>query len=93
MTKPEKTYRERMIEEQDDRNRRIRKPTNRERRRVGKSATAAFWCPPCERAVRISWRALDRDGGTPKCRECGGPLRVVTACLSKGVLPKQDGTR
>jgi hypothetical protein len=89
MTKPTKTYRQRMIEEQDDRNRRMRKPTSRERRRVGKSATAAFRCPPCEREVRISWRALSRDGGTPTCRGCGGPLRVVTACLSRGVLPKQ----
>jgi hypothetical protein len=88
MSRPRLSYRERMIRDQDDRNRRKGKPTSGERRRAGTSATAAFWCPPCEREVRISWRALDREGGTPKCRECGGPLRVVTACLSKGVLPK-----
>jgi hypothetical protein len=88
MTKPAKTYRERMIEEQDDRNRRMRRPTSGERRRAGRSATAAFWCPPCKREVRISWHALNRDGGTPKCRECGGPLQLVTACLDKGVLPR-----
>jgi hypothetical protein len=88
VAKPNKTFRQRMIADQDDRNRRMRKPTRGERRRVGKSAMAAFRCPPCEREVRISWRALNRDGGTPKCRACGGPLQLVTACLGKGVLPK-----
>jgi hypothetical protein len=83
-----KTVRERMIEEQDDHNRRMRKLTRSQRERVSTQAKAVFRCNPCGRDVCISWKALNREGGTPKCRDCGGPLQLVTACLNTGVLPK-----
>jgi hypothetical protein len=88
MAKPIKTFRQRMIEEQDDRNRRLARLTRQQRRRVRRQAMAVFCCRPCSRDVPISWEELSREGGAPKCPECGGPLELVTACVNRGVLPK-----
>jgi hypothetical protein len=88
VAKPNKTFRRRLIEDQDDRNRRLARLTRQQRKRVKRRAKAVFCCRPCERNVPISWEELSREGGTPKCRNCGGPLQLVTACRSKGVLPK-----
>jgi transcription elongation factor Elf1 len=88
MKSPNKTVRRRMIEEQDDRNRRMRRPTKGERKRVQTLAKAVFHCPACDRNVHISWEALKSECGTPKCRMCGGALQIATPCLTKGVLPK-----
>jgi hypothetical protein len=88
MTNPTSTYRQQMIFEQDDRNRRLERLTGRQRRRLRKKAAAVFRCQTCRRDVRLSWKILSCDGATPKCRECGSPLQIVTACLMKGVLPK-----
>jgi len=90
VAKPNKTFRRRMIEEQDDRNRRLARLTKGERKRVRKLAKAVFCCRPCGRDVPISWEKLSRECGTPKCRQCGGPLQLVTACQCKGVLPKAE---
>ena len=88
MAKPKPSYRRRMIEAQDDRNRRLTRLTRQGRKQVRQLAKSVFCCRPCDREVAISWEKLNREGGTPKCRECGGTLQVLTPCLSKGVLPK-----
>lgn len=88
MTNPKTSFRQRMIDEQDDRNRRLAGYTRQARRRIRRLAKAVFCCRPCDRDVTISWETLSREGGTPKCRTCGGPLQLVTACQSQGVLPK-----
>jgi hypothetical protein len=88
MNGPSKTFRRRMIEAQHDRNYRMRKLTKGARKRVRKLARAMFCCRACDREVSISWEKLSGESGTPKCEHCGGTLLVVTACLSKGVLPK-----
>jgi len=90
MKSPGKTFRRRMIEAQDDRNRRLARLTRQQRRRAKRLAKAVFCCRPCGREVSISWEELSREGGTPQCRECGGPLELVTACVNKGVLPKMQ---
>jgi hypothetical protein len=87
MAKP-KTYRERLIEDQDDRNRRLARLTRQRRRLLRRLAKAVYCCRPCGRDVPISWEKLSREGGAPKCRVCGGPLELVTACVNRGVLPK-----
>jgi hypothetical protein len=79
--------RERVIEEQADRNRRMKRVTTGQRKRVGKDAKAVFHCQSCDRDVFITWQAL-RGVGQPKCRECDRPLTLVTACLNRGVLPR-----
>jgi hypothetical protein len=87
MTEPAKTFRRRMIEEQDDRNRRMRRLSKGQRKRVRKLAKAVFHCRACDRHVGISWEALKRGCRSPTCEKCGGTLTLATACLSKGVLP------
>jgi hypothetical protein len=88
MAKPNKYVRQRKVEEQDDRNRRLARLSGQERKRVRREAIAVFRCRPCEREVPITWEKLNREAATPKCRNCGGPLQLVTACQNKGVLPK-----
>lgn len=87
MSKPIKGYRQRMIQEQDDRNSRAKRLKPSQRTRVRMKAKAVFHCRPCGRNVLLSWSSLYSVIGTPKCRTCGGALQIVTACLTKGVLP------
>jgi hypothetical protein len=88
MSKPTRSYRQRLIEEQDERNRRAKKVKSSQRDRVRQTAKSVFRCRVCERNFHLSWESLNAAGGTPKCRKCGCPLQLVTACLTKGVLPK-----
>jgi hypothetical protein len=75
------------IEQQADRNRRLRKVKPGERRRIKKRATAVYGCDACDRKVCIPWSEIE---GTarPRCKICDQPLTLVTACLNKGVLPR-----
>jgi hypothetical protein len=88
MAKLNKSVRQRKIEEQDDRNSRLARLSGQERKRVRREAMAVYCCRPCDRDVLISWETLSQEGGTPKCRTCGGLLQLVTTCLSKGILPR-----
>jgi transcription elongation factor Elf1 len=88
MSKPMKSYRQRMIEEQDERNRRAKRIKPRQRDRVQQKAKAVFRCRACERNFHLTWEALKAADGTPKCKVCGCALQLVTACLTKGLLPR-----
>ena len=83
MAKRKKSWRKRLIDEQDDRNMRLRK-ADKGRSFRGKSL---FQCVPCEREVVIAWTDLP-SGAHPHCRDCGRPLTLVAAVWNRGVLPK-----
>jgi hypothetical protein len=79
----------RKLKDQNERNRRLKKLSAKQRAEISSTAVAAFECHTCRRKVTIAWGALCQDT-PPKCAECGGPLNLKTACLNRGVLPRLD---
>jgi transcription elongation factor Elf1 len=88
MSEPTKSYRQRMIEAQDDRNGRMKRVKKGQRDRIRGKAKSVFHCRACDRNFHLTWESLKEAGGTPSCKVCGCALQLVTAILSKGVLPR-----
>jgi hypothetical protein len=77
------------VAKQDDRNKRLKKPTKAERDILQSAGRSEFACDGCNRIVVIKWSTL-RGDERPMCRVCNTPLRVRTAMLNAGVLPKSE---
>jgi hypothetical protein len=88
MTENRKALREKMAGQQRQRNQRFGSAKRSERKRISSQALAVFRCDGCGRDVGLKWETLSQIPGVPRCRECGAALRVVTACLNEGVLPR-----
>lgn len=83
--------REEKIRQQDDRNRRAGRVKRKNREKVAKDAKAVFRCKPCGRSVGVRWETLGQGGGgPPKCNVCGSVMALTTACLTKGLLPREN---
>jgi hypothetical protein len=86
-----KTKRQRMIEQQEDRNKRLERVTGEARAELRKRACACFVCPRCRKAIAIRWTQLG--AAVPNCRRCETPLVLTAACVNRGVLPTLEPER
>lgn len=74
-----------LMKNQDDRNKRLRRPRGKQRRTFREKAKSLFLCSVCGAKVVIAWKNL---GDSKLLCKCGGNLVLHTACLNKGVLPR-----